>query len=80
MELERMPDLITSLNTISNQISQIVDRVAGIELRVSAIEEPLRNTGAGKQHSSMPKEDEKRKVEVTSRLFSYVCKIFQGYR
>lgn len=37
-----MPDLMTTLSNLSNQISQIVDRVAGIELRVSAMEQPVR--------------------------------------
>ncbi|KAM7540101.1 hypothetical protein Aperf_G00000030086 [Anoplocephala perfoliata] len=42
VEPDYMPDLMNTLNTLSNQISQIVDRVAGIELRVSAMEQPVR--------------------------------------
>ncbi|VDL29191.1 unnamed protein product [Hymenolepis diminuta] len=74
-EPEYISDLMTSLNTISNQISQIVDRVAGIEIRVSAIEKPLRNTIANKHPSTVseegetknnPEEDIERKRKVTA--------------
>ncbi|KAL5111910.1 Centrosomal protein of 44 kDa [Taenia crassiceps] len=34
--------LLTNLNMLSNQLSQIIDRVAGIESRVFAIEQPMR--------------------------------------
>ncbi|KAL5971592.1 Centrosomal protein of 44 kDa [Taenia solium] len=36
--------LLTNLNTLSKQLSQVVDRVAGIESRVFAIEQPIRET------------------------------------
>ncbi|KAM3172941.1 hypothetical protein ACTXT7_013529 [Hymenolepis weldensis] len=74
-EPEYMSDLMTSLNTISNRISQIFDRVAGIEVRVSAIEKPLRDTNANKHPSTVseegktksnPEEDIERRRKVTA--------------
>ncbi|VDK40249.1 unnamed protein product [Taenia asiatica] len=40
--------LLTNLNTLSKQLSQVVDRVAGIESRVFAIEQPIREAATNR--------------------------------
>nr|CDS34450.2 centrosomal protein of 44 kDa [Hymenolepis microstoma] len=62
-ESKYVSDLMISLNTISNQISQIVDRVEGIESRVNAIEKPLRNGNIGKNLSTLPENVAKNNLE-----------------
>ncbi|VDO03159.1 unnamed protein product [Rodentolepis nana] len=71
-ESKCVSDLMASLNTISNQISQIVNRVEGIESRVNAIEKPLQNGNTAKLPTTLPEnvaknnleEDIKRKLDL----------------
>ncbi|VDM18352.1 unnamed protein product [Hydatigera taeniaeformis] len=48
IENDYLSGLLTALNTLSNQLSQIVDRVAGIESRVFAIEQPVLKAAANR--------------------------------
>ncbi|CDS40600.1 conserved hypothetical protein [Echinococcus multilocularis] len=62
---EYLPGLLTTLNTLSNQLSQIVDRVAGIELRVCAIEKPIREAATNQAGPIVDKEKLKSKEKLT---------------
>ncbi|EUB63644.1 Adenosine monophosphate-protein transferase FICD [Echinococcus granulosus] len=62
---EYLPGLLTTLNTLSNQLSQIVDRVAGIELRVCAIEKPIREAATNQAGPLVDKEKLKSKEKLT---------------